>query len=299
MQFFRGIFLIAALSAQAAAITYEFSGGRFGDNLISYLHAKWISYQYDLPLLYRPFPYSSALMMEEKELKQVPYSGPAMPLRHLGILKKDQSVLYSIAYFPENPGERPFNYIPFTVNWEDPQFRKIAREMIAPRGALPLTKPPESTVNIAIHVREGGGFDNDHTRTHDPLKLPPIAFYVEGLLKILPLFEGKAIYCHLFTDAVDVQSLANVFIQAAPHVLFGYRKTQNFHTLNVLEDFFSLFEFDILIHPQSNYSLVPALLCDYAVDYAPIRASNINGQIKIEEVAFKKNQKILNAVTQR
>jgi hypothetical protein len=297
---FRIVLLLIAVfvEVKAAAITYDFSGGRFGDNLISYLHAKWISYQYDLPLLYRPFPFSSELMMEEKELKNT-YSGPKIPLHHLGFIKRDLSVLYSIAYFPENPEERPFTYIPFNVNWEDPQFRKMAREMIAPRRALHLTKPPESTVNIAIHIREGGGFDTDHTRINAPLKLPPIEFYIEGLLKIPPLFEGKTIYCHLFTDAMDVEPIANVFIEAAPLVQFGNRKTRNFHALNVLEDFFSLFAFDILIHPQSNYSLVPALIHDYAVDYAPVRASNVHGQIKIEEVAFKKNQKILESLTQR
>jgi hypothetical protein len=291
--------MIASLTAQAAAITYDFSGGRFGDNLISYLHAKWIAYQYNLPLLYRPFPFSSELVMEEKELKQVSFSGPKFPLRHLGFLSKDTSYLYSVSYFPENPEERPHWYIPFIVDWEDPQFRKMAREMIAPREALDLTKPPKSTVNIAIHVREGGGFDDDNARRGSPLKLPPIEFYVEGLLKIIPLFEGKAIYCHLFTDAIDVESIANVFIQAAPQIRFGYRKTQNFHALNVLEDFFSFFEFDILIRPQSNFSMVPALLHDFAIDYAPLRASNVHGQIKIEEAAFKKNEKILKALTER
>ena len=299
MKWIRFVFMISALTAQAAAITYDFSGGRFGDNLISYLHAKWISYHYDLPLLYRPFLFSSDLVMAEKELKEVSSSGPKMPLRHLGFLKKDTSCLYSISYFPENPEERPFWHIPFIVDWEDPQFRKMAREMIAPRTPLYLTKPPESTVNIAIHVREGGGFDTDHTRVNAPLKLPPIEFYVEGLLKIISLFEGKAIYCHLFTDAIDVESIANVFIQAAPQIQYGYRKAQNFHALNVLEDFFSFFEFDILIRPQSNYSMVPALLHDFAIDYAPMRASNINGQIRIEEVAFKKNQTILKSLTQR
>jgi hypothetical protein len=298
MNIIKFLFLALALTGQATVVTYDFSGGRLGDNLISYLHAKWIAYQYDLPFLYRPFPFSSELMMEEKELyriEQLPFSGSRVPLRHLGVLKEDQSSIYSIPYFPENPEETHF-YIPFRVNWEDPQFRKIAKEMIAPRTALHLTKPPESTINIAIHIREGGGFDTDHTRTHSPLKLPPIEFYIEALLKIIPLFEGKSIYCHLFSDALDVQSLANVFMQAAPHIQFGYRKIGNAHTQNVLEDFFSFFEFDILIHPQSNYSLAAALIHDFAIDYSPIRASNINGQIKIEEVAFKKNQKILEAL---
>ncbi|HEV7737800.1 MAG TPA: hypothetical protein VGO47_10580, partial [Chlamydiales bacterium] len=40
------------------AITYEFSGGRFGDNLLAYFHAKWVSYKYNIPFFYKEFPYS-------------------------------------------------------------------------------------------------------------------------------------------------------------------------------------------------------------------------------------------------
>ncbi len=50
---------------------------------------------------------------------------------------------------------------------------------------------------------------------------------------------------------------------------FDFRKTGNRHDANVLEDFFSLFLFDILIRPDSNFSLVPSLLHDYAILVTP------------------------------
>ena len=64
-------FIYTAPFWYTSAVTYDFSGGRFGDNLVSYCHAKWISYKYNIPLLYKPFDYSDQLMMDVLE---IPYS---------------------------------------------------------------------------------------------------------------------------------------------------------------------------------------------------------------------------------
>ena len=120
------------------AVTYTFSGGRFGDNLLSYLHAKWIAYQYQIPLLYRPFNYSQYLVLDDRELKYVASSAQLYPR------------LYTSPYFPEDPHEYKngldANGVPwsgFEVNWKDPGFRKVVKEMIAPKNPLsplPLLK---------------------------------------------------------------------------------------------------------------------------------------------------------------
>ena len=59
-------FLLALLFAMTLhaeeVITYELSDGRFGDNLLSYLHAKWISHEKKIPLLYKPFTFSNELI---------------------------------------------------------------------------------------------------------------------------------------------------------------------------------------------------------------------------------------------
>jgi len=49
-------------------ITYGLSGSRFGDGLISYMHAKWLSFKYDIPLLYTPFPQSDYLRLAHMEM---------------------------------------------------------------------------------------------------------------------------------------------------------------------------------------------------------------------------------------
>ena len=53
---------------------------------------------------------------------------------------------------------------------------------------------------------------------------------------------------------------------------------------NVLEDFFSFFHFDVLIRPQSNFSIIPSLLHDYAVVYSPASFSIENQVVKIDRV---------------
>ena len=49
------------------AISYKLSGGRLGDNLIAYFHAKWLAYKYNLPLLYISFPFSDQFCLFEKD----------------------------------------------------------------------------------------------------------------------------------------------------------------------------------------------------------------------------------------
>ena len=51
------------------AITYFWGGGRFGDKIISYTTAKWISYKCNIPLLLKPFKYSSMLRLGREEKK--------------------------------------------------------------------------------------------------------------------------------------------------------------------------------------------------------------------------------------
>ena len=57
--------MLSMLTVYPAAVTYDFSGGRLGDNLISFSHVLWASYKYEVPLLYRSFKYSDMLRLHE------------------------------------------------------------------------------------------------------------------------------------------------------------------------------------------------------------------------------------------
>lgn len=149
-------------------VSYEFSGGRFGDNLLAYSHALWISYKHNVPLLYRPFKYASKLKLSESHYtydalakhdvdKIVTFSDLRGKQNFLD-LSKSRNALYLIPYFPHcefDIGER----FHFDINWEDREFQALLRSKIQPlQKAIPLPLP-ENRHLVAVHVRTGAGHD--------------------------------------------------------------------------------------------------------------------------------------------
>lgn len=288
-------------------VTYKKGEGRFGDQLLTYLHAKWFAYKNGCTLVYRPFSYSSFLLLDEKE---VHYKNKELR-KQLGLnpLFKTQTyqksffskipwigLHYKCPYFGESSFERrEFKNVFFQVDWKDEKFRQIVKELIAPKKELLLTKPLPHSISIAIHVREGGGFDADHTRLSVPFKLPPLNFYTQGLNHILSLLPNKTVHCHLFTDAREPEKIVEEMKKAIPPnvmIHFTYREKDNHHELNVLEDFFSLFHFDILIRSESNFSIIPSLLHDYAIVYSPKAFHVENNKPKITEITIHINEEL-------
>ncbi len=298
MRFYLALFCSFLQIASAGSyITYSKSGGRFGDNLLAYLHAKWLSHRYEIPLLYQPFSYSSELILDERES----HFGQAFhyALRKIAVREGTEfdpkfSFLYDCPYFPAFEEEqKEGGWVGFYVDWKDEEFRKAALEMISLKHPLELIHPPKDSVSIAIHVREGGGFDTDHTRLFDPLKLPPIHFYIDALKIAFMQLPGKKIYCRIFTDAIDTKKIAQTIEGALPrseNIVIEYREEGNHHTKNVLEDFFSLFNFDILIRPRSNFSVVPELLHTYEMVYFPAEYTRTGNRIEITRIGITDNR---------
>lgn len=297
---------INLLSAQSA-VTYNFSGGRLGDNLVAYLHAKWLSYESQVPLLYKPFPYSSELVLDGKELlfdKEVnKYRKRALLNPRFPKPASEFPILFICPYFPEIEWE--LNRHPgfsFKPDWKDRGFRKTVREMIALKTPHSLTKPPEECISVAVHLRDGGGFDDYEHHFKHPLKTPPLSYYTESIQKVSELFKGMPIYCHIFTDAEQPQQLIDQILKNLPPeapIVFNYRKENNHHDANVLEDFFSFFNFDVLIRAESNYSIVPALIHDFAVVYAPVTFSIKNRVVTIDQIKVDINTSLFQELQQK
>lgn len=304
------IFLFLALFFSSTygldrAVTYDLSGGRLGDNLLAYLRAKWVSYRYDMPLLYQPFPYSSELALGSIEHPDA--DSTMKKITFLGAPPQEKA-LYICPYFSECAWERKRTKekFYFQVDWKDPGFRKILEPLLKPQKELQLTLPPKGRISIAIHFREGGGYDVKNKAASLcglAVKFPPFEFYIEGLLKTIALFKGKPLYCYLFTDASHPAIFLEKLKQAVPkdtQIVFDCRLDANADDKNVLEDFFSLFLFDALIHPQSNFSLIPSLIHDYAVCYAPLSARSIGKKkekkMVIDQVKFEVNEAIMRAL---
>lgn len=254
-----------------AAISYDFSGGRFGDNLLSYIHARWISYSKGLPFVYRPFPYSSLLELH-REISKKKYRSQIKLHLQESIPSFEITQLLICPYFAEEDLYGAKNCDFFRVDWKNPEFRCFISQLIAPKKSISVIRPDPHSINVALHFREGGGFDSAASYQSQPKKFPPFAFYEKSLHHLLTLFPLAPIHCHIFTDALFsqefVQKLHPIF-SSYPSLRFTYRKDNNRHDQNILEDFFSFFNFDILIRPDSNFSLIPSLIHDFAMVYSP------------------------------
>ena len=99
------------------------------------------------------------------------------------------------------------------------------------------------------------------------------------------MYRDKKLYVYLFTDhdnpAEIVQYYKNQLQDSS--IVFDYRKTRNTHYLNVLEDFYSLLNFDCLIRPDSNFSLVASKIGDHHLNIYPSRYEIKNGRAFITE----------------
>ncbi len=288
------------LATGISAVTYGLSGGRFGDNLLCYLHAKWISYKYHIPLLYYPFEYSSHLVLDEAELlstvgntdalKKYDNGQPVSKILWINTvnIKANEGTLYVVPWFPESIVE--FERLEdarayFYVNWDDEKFINHVRELIYPRYPLSLIPLPHDAITVAVHVRRNSnGFDLSMSFAFDappqgrqylddyyPFKCVNDDFYIYGIKKVRELYRDKPLYVFIFTDDKNPEQIAEKYKRMIndDSITFDYRRGPHDHTTNVLEDFFSMLRFDCLIRADSNFSLVASKLGRYKVIISP------------------------------
>jgi hypothetical protein len=291
-------------------VTNDILGGRLGDQLISYLHAKWVSYKYDLPFYYKSFIYSEQLVLDDLELRYDPSLANERQIKKMVygqtleqfLATGKKGMLYDIPYFPESieelqPAKKPDNYnhwqrlseyYPFfPVDWSDPEFKKIIQKMIAPKKQLNLVKLPKNRLTVALQVRKNsGGFDlpllhglsdqayNPKTVYTDvvfPFKHPPEEYFIEQLKYVIKRFSGQKLFVFMFTDDPTPKPILERIKQAIndPRIEFDCRTAENNHYSNVLEDLFSIAQFDCFIRPDSNLGIVASKLGNFKMVISP------------------------------
>lgn len=313
------------------AVSYTFSGGRFGDNLLAYARAKWISYTYKIPLLYRPFPYSDQMnlhdiekpltrrlqkkytqkiqyspevILEKKKdvsfLQNIPYipefgftCNPFLKLKFV-FLQMHESILYSIPYFPEVSYEHhpKHDYVYFQVDWKDPEFRKVLFESIRPKKRFSKLSLPQNKHCVAVHIRTGRGYDAEDMYRLDPLKFPPIHYYIAQIKQLSKMLKNESLYVQIFTDDPNPQEIAN----AISTKLSSHKIEVNYFSQKkgVLEDFFAMQEFDYLIRSNSNFAILASLLKDYLICISPSHYTCIRDEMIIDTVHYSMHRNIGN-----
>lgn len=284
------------------AVTYGFSGGRLGDNLVAYLRAKWIAMKFNIPFLYRPFPYSErfALHLREPEWDST-YQFMNIPLVH-GEYMVDPlaySTLFHIPYTPEVKVEREqLGWLPQEdVDWNDAVFHEEVVRCLKPLKPVKLIKLSKESVNIGVHIRSPQSIvDQVWTGVELilPIKFPPEQYYTNQIRRLIKYYKNEMIHFHFFTDHNDPAGLIKIYQMKFikyPNVSFGIRVNNTNSDEALFSDFYSIPLFDCFIGCGSNFSIVATKLGDYEILVNPLSAKIIGDQRFIDLVEYQMRSK--------
>ena len=330
--FKHGLILISLLtinSVQSQGVVTHLSkdqwGGRLGDMLIMYIKAKWVAFEYKLPLLYKPFHYSDQLEMHVREQhytdqiaktykKQLITCYDTSDITETKTLSKDYT-LYQIHYYfnPIEWGDYQRRYdsqeiMAWPGVYTNMAFRDELKKNIAPRNPIQLPKLPTDKITIAVHIRNGVGFDhpllsrqlydieNLDANEQDvqgifsdkywPFKFPPLQYYIDQIKRLSAMYNDAPIYLYIYTDNNDPLSVMNI-IEAAvdkPNITFVCRATDNHHAKNVLEDIFAMAQYDCLIRSGSNYPQISQMIGNHKVVIWPKSCKWIGNTLVFDDV---------------
>jgi hypothetical protein len=270
------------------AITYRLNGGRLGDCLYTYIKALWISHNYDMPLLYKPFAGSEEFSFDtyhekfnNKTTLQYKKNISITDSKHLE--KEFSDTLFTCSIYYEDPS---WTKNSITNLRRNKPFLEVLKKHLTPKKHPILLQLPKNKFTVALHVRRGGGFDSpllmqqadrigkklkNFADGNLPLKFPPDSYYIEQLRKIQALYPEKQIYIYIFTDDPNPAAIARTFSHDLDMELleFDYRKNDNRYNKNLIEDMFAMTKFDCLIRTQSAFSQMAHLLGDHKIVYWP------------------------------
>ncbi len=281
------------------AITYSFSGGRLGDNLVAYFHAKWLAYKYTLPFRYIPFPYADNFMLsdEDRPFNPSEFQNTITTTNETDLKAVSNSSIFVIPYLPVNkeylynPEKRELStWAPaFQVEWENPEFRSLIRRCLTPKTPLLVANLPSDKITVGVHIRRGAG-DASHF-IGMPLKFPNDNYYLQQITRLSRIFKDQPLYVYILTDDLNPSSIVEYYQDNLknPNIYFDYCKERNNPSINVLEDFFLITKFDCLIIPNSNFSLMASKIADSAIVITPVHPTLVQGHFVIDEVELAFN----------
>lgn len=249
---------------------------RLGNALISYINCKYLSYKYNIPFLYRPFPYSDQFAFHDKEISRENWEHlfkNNKTLKEEGDFNSDSTFLL-VPYFREGPLAHRWS-LTFYPDFNDQVFSSLIKEMLKPRFEFETLQLPSDTINIVLHVRRGGDFDSQETVNRLPVKFPPDEYFIETLKQMSDFLNNASIYAHIMTDDLKPEILLNKYkkeLKEYKNIRLGYK------TLDVMGDFFSIPKFDCMIRGDSTFSIVAAHLGNFIITVSVLSAENQNGK---------------------
>lgn len=291
-------------------ITYQGSGGRFGDSLVAFSHALWFADNHHLPLVYNHFDYAQGLVLYyHPDIIHIDSSAFSNTITlnssaaHIDFYQQcmnrsiPENSLLVVSYFPESMYETRYYPIPYMrIDWEKPEFLAKLQELIQPVNEYSSLTLPSNRTTVALHIRTG--IECDHVQGYFvdgvggskifPMKIPPMKYYLNSL-KLLVGIVDAPLYVRIFTDDPNPKQILRLFQEtfAGSDVVFETRESHNNSRSNVLEDFFAMKQFDCLVRSDSNFSLMADRLFPFKIVIAPETCDQKGNILTITKIEIK------------
>lgn len=270
---------------------------RTGDRMVAYLRARIVADETGMDVHYQPFKGSEIFAFDKLEeqnkgsryYRQIVYLNTNEEIESLKSVDKTQSILYLVPFAPFNRKldreSDSCSYPKYQPDWT--QYKDRLKQLLH----VCCQKFPEKEGNpytIALHVRDGGDYDDNNTKTLHPLKLPPLNFYTNQLTQVLQTKQNEGqntFLVHIFTDAVNPKDITRRIRKAIERtnvsVKFHYKEKPT-----LLGDAGNMDQFQCMIRADSNLSGPIVAASETELDIFPSGFDIQGNQIIISEVTW-------------
>ncbi len=288
------------------SLSYE-GGDRFGDRVLVYAQARYLSYITSTTFLYRPFIYSDTLTIEFQAFPYEAYACRYHRVFHIfsletlteffRILRDPHSppTLFILDYFPSDISEWDFDAtrsLFLDIPWEDPGFSSYLRKSLSPRIHIPDLRS-QDRLNVAIHVRTLSGRDTVESSFMTlPLKHPGSDYHKRQIARVYEWNLRKPLYVFIFSDTKNPSHVLRDFQESfrGKDIVFGIQYLESSDTNYAVQDFFAMQKFDVLIATQSNFSAMASRVGSLNMVFLPVHVQGVypNARIDRTRVISKK-----------
>jgi hypothetical protein len=280
-------------------ITYETNGYDLGDNLMSYIRGKWLSMHYNIPLLYKPFPFANQFLLHAEEKKRfnstflTKFESIHPISNEFELCFEDPAnILYVLPSYVEPELFEMENETPFLeLDWEAKNFRKLIKKLLKPANSIEAVVIPRQRISIAVYMPQYTGKESGSTPP--ALQYPPDSYYIEQINKLSELFYHRPLFVYLFTENRNSAEMIKKFQNEVTghNVMFGCNKSTKMTRNSYVENYINMGKFDCLIRPTNNLGFLLEQMNDYLITVKPIHHTLIENEMYIDEVQRKVREK--------